>query len=99
MKNTGRQAPSVSIQRGTLHDYNLHPPMSGERLGAIIKASGLSLSAWLKRHEMHPAGTTRLRQMITGRRPVSPPVEAAAWRDVKKGPAGVGQQVAKDLSE
>lgn len=45
--------------------------MSGAQLKAIVTASGLSVSDWLRSIGRHPAEATRLRQMMNGQRPVS----------------------------
>ena len=77
-KNTGPRAPTLSIQAGTFRDWNLNPPMSPAVLKAIVADSGLSASAWLVANGFHAAGTTRLRQMMNGQRPVSDEIAAAA---------------------
>ncbi len=71
ISDTGQRAPSASVHTGDLRDWNKQPTMSGRDLEAVIEKSGLSLSGWLRAHGKHPAGTTRLRQMINGQRPVS----------------------------
>lgn len=77
VRDTGPRAPSLS-KAGVLHDWNLHPPMSGEKLRAIIAITGLSDSAWLSKHGIHARATTRLRSMIAGEIPISAAIEEAA---------------------
>jgi hypothetical protein len=77
-KATGPRAPTLSVQTGTFRDWNLNPPMPGSVLKAIIAESGLSLSKWLISNGFHAAGTTRLRQMVNGQRPVSDEIAEAA---------------------
>ena len=78
VKNTGPRAPSANLGRRSLHDWNLNPPMTGAQLQSAVRASGLSNAAWLAGRGFSPNGTTRLRQMMNGQRPVSPAIEEAA---------------------
>ena len=78
MKNTGDRAPLWNVSTKTLFDANLNQCMTGWRLREIVEATGLSLSGWLTANGFHQAGATRLRQMMTGQRPVSPAIEAKA---------------------
>lgn len=78
VKNTGARAPSFNINTGDFRDWNTDPTMTGERLSAIVSASGLTISAWLTEIGHHPAEMTRFRQMMNGQRPVSQPISDAA---------------------
>lgn len=79
IKNTGPEAPAVNLDAGTLHDWNLNPPMTGEELQNIISKSGLTLSGFMKECGQTP-NTRRLRAMIAGTLPVSPRIELTAKR-------------------
>jgi hypothetical protein len=80
VKNTGPRAPSANINTGEMRDWNVNPTMTGEQLGAIVTASGLSHGAWLESINHHRTEATRLRQMINGQRPVSGPISEAAQK-------------------
>lgn len=93
-KDTGKRAPSTNAAAGTLHDWNLHPAMTGKQLKAIWEKSGLSVAAWaqdagLGAYGGRPGETGpsahHIVEMFDGKRPVSPAVEAKAiaFRDRK----------------
>ena len=78
INNTGPRCPSVSIEKKTVHDWNLNPPMSRSDLRKVWKETGLSLSAFGDALGLGRNHGTKIKQMIDGSRPVSPAVEAAA---------------------
>lgn len=80
--NTGPRAPSVSTKTGTItRDWNLDLPIDHRRLRAVVHASGLSFSGWLKAHGLHPSLTTKLREMMDGGRPITARIQAAVEDD------------------
>lgn len=78
IRNTGPRAPAWSVHSGEFRDWNLDPAMSGDVLGALIGKTGLSLRGWLIANNLPPTNQTRLRQMISGHRPVSENIAALA---------------------
>ncbi|PZR44044.1 MAG: hypothetical protein DI537_61665, partial [Stutzerimonas stutzeri] len=70
-RDTGPRAPSYNVNTREFRDWNVSPVMTGAQLKAIVAASGLSISDWLRSIGRHPAEATRLRQMMNGQRPVS----------------------------
>lgn len=79
-KKTGPRAPGWSVHTGEMVDWNLVTTASPEALRSAIKASGLSISAWLRAAGLPEYETTRVRQMMNGQRPISPRVAAAIAR-------------------
>lgn len=78
LKDTGKAAPSVSVNEGTLHDWNLNPPMPAKELRAIWKASGLSMRQFCLALGLNGNHQTKLRAMMDGKKPASPEVERRA---------------------
>lgn len=85
VKNTGPTAPGYNVQTGAFRDWNLDPLMTGEQLRAAIAATGLKLRPWLISHgqKINSNSTTRLREMIRGKRPVSDTIERLAQNDLE----------------
>jgi hypothetical protein len=77
-RNTGDRAPSYSVHTREFRDWNVDPIMTADQLRAIVAASGLSVSDWLRAIDHHPSESTRLRQMMNGQRPVSTNIAEAA---------------------
>lgn len=77
-QRTGPRAPSWSVTTDQFRDWNRDPAMSARDLKHAVEQSGLSLSGWLSAHGFRPEGATRLRQMMTGQRPVSDEIASAA---------------------
>lgn len=71
IKDTGPRSPSWSVHTDDFRDWNLEPAMGGAELGALIRATGLSIRQWLAVHGVAPTTQTRIRQMVEGQRPVS----------------------------
>lgn len=87
-KNSGPRAPAWSVHTNDFRDWNIDKPMSGAALKKIVTRSGLSETDFLRACGFHEAGSTRLRQMINGQRPVSSDIEAAARTLAAKSPTG-----------
>lgn len=77
-KNTGPRSPSINVNTGTFHDWNLAKTMTGKELERIWKASELSLNQFGVAVGLGPFNGDRIKHMISGQRPVSPKVEAGA---------------------
>lgn len=82
IKHTGPLSPGYTAETGEFRDWNLEPLMPGAQLGAILTSLSLSPSAWLRRHGKSTSATTRVREMIEGKRPVTADIESAAQRDL-----------------
>lgn len=80
LRDTGPRSPAVSLSRRTVWDWNLRPPMAPAELRAIWQASGLSLNGFGVAIGVGAHKGTHIRQMIDGRRPVGPSIEAGARR-------------------
>lgn len=70
-RRTGPRAPSFNSLSGGFRDWNLDPAMTAVELRQAVNDSGLSVVEWLRARGLHVAGATRLRQMMSGQRPVS----------------------------
>ncbi len=78
IRNTGPRSPSINVNTGSFHDWNLAKAMTAKELKHIWKASGLSLSQFSAALGQSAANGDRIKHMISGQRPVSPMIEAAA---------------------
>ncbi len=78
VRNTGPRAPSWTAATDAFRDWNIDPAMSGDELRKLIRATGLSDAEWLKKHNMSPTNSSRLRDMMSGKRPVSEAIADAA---------------------
>lgn len=78
VKNTGARSPSINLNTGSFHDWNLVKPMSGKELERIWKSSGLSLNQFGVAIGLGENNGDRIKHMLSGQKPVSPKVEAGA---------------------
>lgn len=83
-KNTGPRSPSINVNTGSFHDWNLAPPMSGKELQKAFKASDLSMNQFGVAVGLGENNGMRLRQMLDGQRPVSPKIEEGAKKFIKQ---------------
>lgn len=78
INNTGPRSPSINVNTGSFHDWNLVKPMTGKQLEKIWQASELSLNQFGVAVGLGQFNGDRIKHMISGQRPVSPKVEAGA---------------------
>ncbi|NJM50190.1 MAG: hypothetical protein HC843_04345 [Sphingomonadales bacterium] len=78
IKKSGPIAPSWSAHTEELRDWNLEPRINAKQLTAIINANAPTLKKWMAMHQLHHAGQTRLRQMMSGNRKITATIENAA---------------------
>ena len=84
LRNTGPRSPSLNVNTGQFHDWNLEPSMSRKELARAFKASGLSMNQFGVAVGLGENNGTRIRQMMDGQRPVSPKVEEGARKFLAK---------------
>ena len=77
VKKTGPQAPAYSTRTGDLRDWNIDKPMSATELEQCWKQHGGTMSDFAREAGLHQNSITRLRQMMSGQRPVTTNVESA----------------------
>lgn len=82
-KNTGPRSPSINVNEGRFHDWNLAPSMSPAELRRAFKKSGLSMNQFGVAVGVGENNGTRIREMMDGGRPVSPKVEQGANKFLK----------------
>lgn len=85
LKKTGPLAPAYSVQSGEMRDWNTAPAMSPADLQKAFSSHGGSLSQFCRDAGIHENSVTRLRQMMSGQRPVTGNIEDAVkkWLDAR----------------
>ena len=81
-------AADIEVDLSRFNGKKLYKTSTGAALKKIVTRSGLSETDFLRACGFHEAGSTRLRQMINGQRPVSSEIEAAARTLAAKSPTG-----------
>lgn len=83
IRKTGPLAPAYSAQTGQARDWNTDPPMSPAVLETAWRDHGGSLGQFVRALGIPGHRVTKIRQMLSGQRPVTSYVEAAVrtWRD------------------
>ena len=92
--DTGPQCPSVSTEKNTMHDWNLNPAMPANDLKKLFQSLREEAEKnYGENYSMNRFGVdlglgenngSRIRDMMNGRRPISPAIERGAKALMKK---------------